>query len=149
MLDPKYQQFLSDLEVLDFTGRGEAYVEQAFLTPLLRLLGYEATKDYEVIRHGDDGSAFKLKYPPVESGAVRVKHYDLDYIPTIRKQMFWVIEAKSPKSVSYPFDMKYLVQGLQYCIHPEIQAKYLLLTNGENSALYDAHGSVFLGRDMY
>jgi hypothetical protein len=85
----------------------------------------------------------------VEGGAKRVKQYEADYIPTIRKQTFWVIEAKSPTTVPYPFDEKYLVQGLQYCIHPDIQAKYLLISNGKNSAVYDAHGSVFLGREMY
>jgi hypothetical protein len=140
---------LQELKALDFTGKGEAFVESRFITPLLALLGYETHKDYEVIRHGDDGSAFKLRYPPVESGAQRVKHYNPDYIPTIRKKMFWIIEAKSAKDVSYPFDAKFLVQGLQYCVHPEIQAKYMLVTNGLHSCVYDAHGAIFLEKDMY
>jgi hypothetical protein len=143
------KQVLNELEDLDFSGKGEAFVESRFLTPLLKCLGYEQHKDYEVIRHGDDGSAFKLHYPPVEKGAQRVKHYNPDYVPTIRKKMFWIIEAKSPKDVSYPFDVKYLVQGLQYCIHPEIQAKYLLVTNGLHSAVYDAHGAVFFEKETY
>ncbi len=63
--------------------------------------------------------------------------------------MFWIIEAKSPKDVSHPFDIKYLVQGLQYCIHPEIQAQYLVVSNGSVSSVFDAHGAVFLGQDMY
>ncbi len=137
------KQMLKELEDLDFAGKGEAFVESRFLTPLLECLGYEQHKDYEVIRHGDDGSAFKLK------GAQRVKHYNPDYAPTIRKKMFWIIEAKSPKDVAYPFEDKYLVQGLQYCIHPEIQAKYLLVTNGLHSAVYDAHGSVFFEKEIY
>lgn len=33
MIEPNYQQSLGDLATLDFTGKGEAYVEQAFLTP--------------------------------------------------------------------------------------------------------------------
>ena len=102
-----------------------------------------------MIRHGDDGSAFKLNYPPVEKGSQRVKHYNPDYIPTIRKRMFWVIEAKSAKDVAHPFEAKYLVQGFQYCIHPEIQAKYLLVTNGLHSCVYDAHGAIFLDKDIY
>ncbi|HEV2173124.1 MAG TPA: hypothetical protein VGR71_06135 [Nitrospira sp.] len=140
---------LIELRSLDFTGKGEAFVESRFLTPLLALLGYESHKDYEVIRHGDDGSAFKLRYPPVEKGAQRVKHYNPDYIPTIRKRMFWIIEAKSAKEVPYPFEAKFLVQGLQYCVHPEIQAKYLLLSNGVHSCLYDAHGAIFFDKDIY
>lgn len=55
-------QVLEGLEHLDFAGKGEAFVESSFLTPLLQCLGYDRHKDYEVIRHGDDGSAFKLRY---------------------------------------------------------------------------------------
>jgi hypothetical protein len=140
---------IREFETLDFSGKGEAFVESRFLTPLLECLGYEAHKDYDVIRHGDDGSAFKLHYPPVEKGADKVKYYNPDYIPTIRKKMFWIVEAKSPKNVSHPFDAKYLVQGFQYCIHPEIQAKYLLISNGLVSTVYDPYASVFFGSDMY
>lgn len=140
---------LKELERLDFPGKGEAFVEQKFLTPLLECLGYDKHKDYEVIRHGDDGSSFKLTYPPVHKGAKKVKIYNPDYFPTIRKKMFWIIEAKSPKDVKHPFDLKYLVQGLQYCIHPEIQAQYMLVSNGLVSSLFDAHGSVFLEKEMY
>ena len=139
---------LNDLRKLNFEGRAEAFVEQKFLTPLLECLGYENHKDYEVYRHGDDGTNFKLKYPPVENGAVRVKHYNPDYIPTIRKKIFWIIEAKSP-TITYPFEYKYVVQGLQYCIHPEIQAKYLILSNGKNTCVYDAHSSIFFEQDIY
>lgn len=144
-----YRTTLGQLEQIDFREKGEAFVEQRFITPLLECLGYESHKDYEVYRHGDDGASFKLTYPPVEHGATRVKHYNPDYVPTIRKKTFWIIEAKSPKDVAYPFEPKYIVQGLQYCIHPEVQARYLLLTTGAHSAVYDAHASVFLGGDMY
>jgi hypothetical protein len=140
---------LKQLERLDFGGKGEEFVESRFITPLLECLGYETHTDYEVIRHGDDGAAFELRYPPVESGAVKVRHYQPDYIPTIRKKMFWIIEAKSPKDVAHPFEGRYVVQGLQYCVHPEIQAKYLLLSNGTCSSVYDAHGAVFFEKDMY
>lgn len=143
------EERLKKLQLLDFGGKGEPFVESNFLTPLLECLGYETHKDYEVRRHGDDDTSFKLHYPPVEQGARKVKHYQPDYMPTIRKKMFWVIEAKSPKDVVAPFDFQYLVQGLQYCIHPEIQAAYLLLTNGLVSSVYDAHGSVFLDADVY
>jgi hypothetical protein len=145
----KHQQTLDALAALDFEAKGEAFVEQKFITPLLECLGYETHKDYEVIRHGDDGSAFKLKHPPVEKGARQVKTYNPDYIPLIRKKMFWVIEAKSPKDVPYPFPKDYMVQGLQYCVHPEIQAKYLVVSNGRHTAIHDAHGSVFMEKDLY
>lgn len=141
-------RILDSLESLNFKGKAEAFVEQKFVTPLLECLGYDSDDDYEVKRHGDSDCSFKLSYPPVENGAKKVKHYNPDYIPTLRKQMFWVIEAKSP-SVKYPFHKKYLVQGLQYCIHPEIQACYLVVSNGVLTSIYDAQNSVFFEGDIY
>jgi hypothetical protein len=140
---------IKNLTTLDFSGKGESFVESNFLTPLLQCLGYESHKDYEVRRHGDNGTTFKLRYPPVEQGADKVKHYNPDYIPTIRKKVFWIIEAKSAKDIDFPFAYKFVVQGLQYCIHPEIQAKYLIISNGLHTAIYDSHGAVFLGRDNF
>jgi|GEM_PF-3901214 len=142
------QEILARLKRLKFDGRAENFAEVEFVHPLFEALGYKQ-EDYDVIHHGDDGASFKLRFPAVELGAVKVKSYNPDYIPTMRKKMFWVVEAKSPKDVAYPFEAKYVVQGLQYCVHPEIQAKYLLVTNGRHSALYDAFGGVFLGQDIY
>ena len=149
MAHTKHKQVLEGLARLDFTDKGESFVEQKFVTPLLECLGYETHKDYEVIRHGDDGSTFKLRHPPVEKGALRDRTYIPDYVPTIRKKMFWIIEAKSPKRVPYPFADGYMVQGLQYCVHPEIQAKYLVTTNGAHTCVHDAHGVIFLDKDIY
>lgn len=139
---------LKQLALIDFEGKGESSIREKFLTPLLECLGYDNHKDYEVIRDGDDGSSFKLKYPPAEDGAKPVKRYPPDYIPTIRKKVFW-IEAKSPKSISYPFGYDCIVQGLQYCIHPEIQARYMVLSNGKNTSIYDARISFFEDDDHY
>lgn len=140
---------LNYLTNLDFTGRSEAFVESHFLTPLLQYLGYERYKDYEVIMHGDKGSNFKLAYPPVEKGAKSIKHFNPDYIPTIRKKSFWIIEAKSPKDISYPFGYEYIVQGLQYCIHPEIQANFLVLSNGIDTSVYDPYSATYLEGNFY
>lgn len=139
---------LEKLSNLTFDGKGESFVEQKFLSPLLECLGYETHKDYEVYRHGDSVIDFKLNYPPVECGAKKVKHYNPDYIPTIRKKIFWIIEAKSP-SINYPFEYNYITQGLQYSIHPEIQAKYLILSNGKHTNIYDVYTSTFFEKDMY
>lgn len=143
------QTRLRELEKLAFDGKGEPFVESNFLTPLLGCLGYEEHRDYDVIRHGDDGSSFKLRYPPVERGGKPVRNFNPDFIPTIRKKAFWIIEAKSPKDVEYPFAGEFLVQGLQYCLHPEIQARYLLVSNGRNSAVFVAFGALNLGEDLY
>ena len=66
------EERLQRLQLLDFESKGEPFVESNFLTPLLECLGYETHKDYEVRRHGDAGTSFKLRYPPVERGAQRV-----------------------------------------------------------------------------
>lgn len=140
---------LRQLEQLDFEGKAEAFVEAKFLTPLLECLGYEQHSDYEVYRHGDEGASFKLRYPPVEKGGRPVKNYNPDFVPTIRKKAFWIIEGKSPKDVKYPFEEKFLIQGLQYALHPEIQARYLLVSNGRDSATYLAFGALNLDQDLY
>lgn len=140
---------LEYLEYLDFTGKGEAFVENKFITPLLEYLGYDFHKDYEVKRHGDDDTSFKLQYPAVDRGAKTIRNFNPDYMPTIRKKCFWIIEAKSAKDVIYPFDGKFIVQGLQYCIHPEIRAKYLVLTNGLHTCIYDSFMRIYGNGNIY
>lgn len=142
----EFEETLKSLANLSFEGKAESFVEQKFLTPLLGLLGYESHKDYEVIRHGDDGSSFKLKCPPVANGNKKTKNYHPDYIPTIRKKTFWVIEAKSPKSDEIN-KKESIVQGLQYCVHPEIQAKYLFLSDGQTSKIFDIQENYFFDLD--
>ena len=139
---PEFENKLNLLANISFEGKGESFVEQRFLTPLLEMLGYDSHKDYEVIRHGDDGSSFKLKCPPVENGNKTIKTYNPDYVPTIRKKTFWVIEAKAPKSDEIN-KKESIVQGLQYCVHPEIQAKYLFLSDGDNSKIFDIQRNYF------
>lgn len=145
----KNKEILNKIKDIDFDGKGESFVEQKFITPLLECLGYENHKDYEVHRHGDEAIDFKLNYPPVEHGAKKVKHYNPDFVPTIRKKVFWIVEAKSPISITSPFKYKYIVQGLQYCIHPEIQSKYLILSNGLDTSIYDAQSALYLNENMY
>lgn len=142
----EFEEKLKSLAKISFEGRGESFVEQKFIAPLLELLGYDSHKDYEVILHGDDGSSFKLKCPPVEKGNKKVRNYYPDYIPTIRKKTFWIIEAKSPKSGEIS-KKESVAQGLQYCLHPEIQAKYLFLSDGELSKIFDIQKNYFLDLD--
>ena len=137
------------LEKLDFSGKGESFVEAEFITPLLKFLGYDSHRDYEVRRHGDDEMTFKLQYPPVASGSKKGRRYYPDYMPTIRKKCFWVLEAKAAKSTAYPFEKAFIVQGLQYCIHPEIRAKYLVLTNGLHTCIYDSFSRIYGDGDIY
>jgi hypothetical protein len=63
------QEQLSQLEKLNFTGKGEAFVESRFITPLLQCLGYETHEDYEVIRHGDHSSSITRPWKKGHQGS--------------------------------------------------------------------------------
>ena len=137
------------LEKLDFDGKGENFVRENFVSYLLKFLGYDSHKDYEVKRDGDEGMAFKLRHLSVERGARKTKNFYPDYVPTIRKRCFWIIEAKTARDLTYPFADNFIVQGLQYCIHPEIRAKYLVLTNGLHTSVYDSFSRIYGDGDIY
>ena len=137
------------LEKLDFSGKGEQFVRENFVSPLLKYLGYDGHKDFEVKRDGDEGMSFKLKHISVERGARKIKALNPDYMPTIRKRCFWTIEAKTARDLPYPFADNFIVQGMQYCIHPEIRAKYLVLTNGLYTSVYDSFSRIYGDGDIY
>ena len=137
------------LEHLDFDGKGENFVRENFVSPLLKYLGYECHKDYKVLRDGDEDMSFKLRHISVERGARKMKNLNPDYMPTIRKRCFWIIEAKTARDLAYPFADNFIVQGLQYCIHPEIRAKYLVLTNGLHTSVYDSFSRIYGDGDIY
>jgi hypothetical protein len=44
MMHAKFAQILDALSKLDFTSKGEAFVEQKFVTPLLECLGTKRTR---------------------------------------------------------------------------------------------------------
>lgn len=64
------------------------------------------------------------------------KRVQIDYIPTIRLKSFWIIEAKPGNKKE--MDMGDFLQAHLYAIHPEIQARFILLINGWEIRIYDS-----------
>lgn len=114
---------------LDFQGWNEMDVREDFIAPLLRILGYAKNTVNSVLR--EESLALSEKFHRI--GRKRV---DVDYIPTLRLKRFWIIEAKPP----FPEKMDFgdLLQAHFYSIHPEVQAKYVVITNGREIRIYDA-----------
>lgn len=139
---------LKHLAVLDLANKGEMTVRENLITPLLQLLGYDQDEDYEVIRDGDDGQKFKLLLPTVYKGAKTNTSIAPDYIPTVRKKFFWVLEAK--RGSTNDLKTSFIAQVLQYAVHPQIQARFATLIDGVHIAVYNVHSEFFdLERKIY
>jgi hypothetical protein len=78
---------LERLATLDFTSFNETDVRETYIRPILTLLGYQKDRDYSVSTE----TSFTLGEPFLRIGRDRIK---LDYLNTVRKQNFWLIEAK-------------------------------------------------------
>lgn len=123
------QQFVDHWKQLDFSKWNESDVREDFIAPLLKLLGYAKDTVNEILRE---------KTLNLSSSYHRIgrKQVAIDYVPTVRLQKFWIIEAKPGN----PQDMNYgdFLQAHLYSIHPEIQARYIVLTNGWEIRVFDA-----------
>ena len=106
---------------LDFSSWSEADIREEFIVPLLKLLGYRKDLDYSISRE----ESFSLSPLFLQIGRTRIK---LDYICSVRKQKFWIIESK-PGGLSKDRDdqeltMEDIAQAHFYSLHPEIDAKF-------------------------
>ena len=121
--------FVARWKSLDFTTWNEMDIREEFVAPLLGVLGYSKGTINDVIRE----HALKLSEPYHRIGRQRVS---IDYVPTVRMKQFWIIEAKpgSPRRM----DFGDLLQAHLYAIHPEVQARFLVVTNGWEIRMYDA-----------
>lgn len=116
---------LSEMNFLNFT---ETDVREEFLTPLLTLLGYQKNTDYEVERE----ESFSTREMSLNIGREKIK---LDYIFNIRKRNFWIIEAKNGKKQEIL--QEELQQAYFYSLHPDINCRYFVVSNGWFLNLYD------------
>lgn len=119
---------LERLNNLDFTGYSETDVREEFLVELVKLLGYRRELDYSVSREDQ----FTLNPLFLSIGSSRIK---LDYLCSLRKKFFWIIEAKSGKSKSLEKDD--IGQAHFYSVHPEINSRYFIVSNGWLTNLYN------------
>lgn len=124
---------LDRLSKLNFEGWSEADVREEFIVPLLTLLGYRKDLDYSVSRE----ESFRLNPLFLQVGRDRIK---LDYICSVRKQKFWIIEAKpgGDRTTRIPqLSQEDIAQAHFYSLHPSIDAAYFVVTNGWHIQLYD------------
>lgn len=122
---------LKRLSELDFAKYNETEVREEYIRPLLTLLGYRKENDYAVSTETD----FKLHKAFLRVGSKRIR---LDYISNIRKQYFWLIEAKDGNPEHRGgFSEADVAQAYFYSLHPEINCRYFAVCNGWLINLYD------------
>ena len=124
-----HEKFLAEWRKMDFSEWNEMDVREEFIAPLLKFLGYGKGTIHEVIREKN----LTLKNAFSRVGRKRVQ---IDYIPTIRLKSFWIIEAKPGNKKE--MDMGDFLQAHLYAIHPEIQARFIVLINGWEIRIYDS-----------
>ena len=140
------KQELKSLSKLNFSNYKETDVREEFLRPLVRILGYKKESQYSVST--EDG--YKLHPFFLSVGRTRV---ELDYLCSIRKQYFWLIEAKPGKckNPNNPPEIKAkeIEQAYFYSLHHEVNCPYFIVSNGWFTNLYsrdeiDAEGTPVL-----
>jgi hypothetical protein len=104
----------------------ETDVREEVLAPLVRLLGYSKSTEYDINREQP-----LLTHPFLMVGSEKVR---LDYAFAIRRRSFWILEAKRPSVRLLP---EAVHQAYFYAIHPEVQARFFAVCNGHDFALYD------------
>lgn len=133
-LNPAEKAELQRLSCLDFSSYSETDVREEFLVELLKLLGYRKDLDYSVSRE----QSFELNPFFLSVGSKRVR---LDYICSLRKQYFWIIDAKegickdnkTPPAIA----KESIAQAHFYSLHPEINCRYFIVSNGWFTNLYE------------
>jgi len=123
------QQFIAFWKSKDFTDWNEIDIREDFIAPLLNLLGYAKNTVDNIIR--EQSLNLQEKYHRIGR-----KQIEIDYIPTLRLKKFWIIEAKPGKDKDMNFGD--LLQAHFYAIHPEINARFIVMINGWEIRVYDA-----------
>lgn len=130
-LSPSELAQLKALAALDFSNYNETDVRENFIRPILTLLGYEKDRDYSV----DTEKSFTLSAPFLRIGRDRIK---LDYLNAIRKQNFWLIEAKDGSGGKDGSILdEDVCQAYFYALHQSVNCRYFVVCNGWLFNLYD------------
>lgn len=114
---------------IDFSTWNETEVREGFIIELLHTLGYRKGTTYDL----EMEKPLKLTAPYHRIGR---KSVSIDYAPSVRKRHFWIVEAKPGKSKE--MNVGDLLQVHLYAVHPEVQARLVVLVNGWEIRVYDA-----------
>ncbi len=107
----------------------EGQVEKSVVFPILTKLGY------------DEKNIFSKVSVRVKVGSKGYKRLEADIVAKDKKLPTLVIEAKSPKKgLTLPDDYN---QGMSYCFSPDIKTRFLFLTSGFSSRLYESDKLLF------
>ena len=120
---------LKEIGKKDFTNYKEQDIHEEVIAPIVKLLGYEKNSDYEVERE----ESYKTNELFIKIGSR--ERQKLDYLCNIRKNNFWLIEAKNGESKE--ISQEQLEQAYFYSIHPKVNCRYFAVTNGWLFNLYD------------
>ncbi len=120
--------FIDKWKKRDFSAWNEDEVGKWFIVELLGILGYSKGTINDVFTN----KHFKLKNSYHRKGQ---QHIEIDYVPTLKLKYFWIIEAKTGKKKEMDFGT--YLQAHYYAIHPEVQARFIVLINGWEIRLYD------------
>src|SRR5438445_11746473 len=119
-------------ESLDVSSMNETDVREAIVRPLLNALGYrhgtKANIRTELTLRYDQsflGRRAPGKDPKLQGRA----NYVCEVIPYGR----WIVEVKSPANELSPEDAQ---QAHTYAAHPEVAARYYVITNGREFKIY-------------
>jgi hypothetical protein len=125
------EEFINYWKSINFNNVkwNEADVREEFIAPLLIFLGYSKNTVNRVLRE----ESLRLNNCFHRIGR---KNIQIDYLPTVKLRKFWIIEAKPAD----PAEMNFgdFLQAHLYAIHPEIQAPYVVLTNGREIRIYES-----------
>lgn len=129
-LKPEEINELKRLSEIDFSTYTEADVREEYIVPLLIMLGYRKDLDYSVERE----ESFSLNDAfNISIGSRKIR---LDYLFSVRKQYFWLIDAKTGKEEK-EIANEDIFQAYFYSLHPEIDATYFAVCNGWHFNLYE------------
>lgn len=115
-------------------------VREEFVTPLLRLLGYDHSR-------GEIQRGKKLA-TPYRSGTKRKEYVIPDYVIQLRTSIGIAVDAKSPTSAEdyarhIVLDQKHVSQVHSYAAHREVQAPFFVVTNGQCTAVFETARTTF------
>jgi len=118
--------------------RNEDDVREEFVTPLLRLLGYQHTLG-DILR----AEALSTSY---RSGTKRKEYIVPDYIARTELGSHLVVDAKGPGStpeeaLRMVLDPQYVGQVHSYAAHREVRAPRFAVINGKYVAVYETDSS--------
>lgn len=110
----------------------ETDVREDFITPLLWTLGYRKGTVADILREQYYDVHPKLWH---KGGSRKIK---IDYRPTVCLKGFWIIEAKNGGDGQILTEED-LQQAYFYAMHPNVRARFIVLTNGVEIRLYDSY----------